>query len=165
MKYLPKTHVPGPQILKAQIEAIVETSDMVCAAGVDPRPGKPVTIDVVDICRFADGKFGRTLGDAKIGFVFFTRSGRCRLNPTKVTRSPDLSRCDFRNGHRVTLALSRSSPDFSQLQRCHHLAAITLERRRSPAGNVGYASRLLARCNSTFSSRCRRLTSSFSETE
>jgi len=26
------------------------------ATGVDPRSGKPVTIDVVDICRFADGK-------------------------------------------------------------------------------------------------------------
>jgi ketosteroid isomerase-like protein len=66
--------MPGPQILKAQIEdarfsirelkltieAVVETGDTVWArckaTGVDPRSGKPVTIDVVDICRFADGK-------------------------------------------------------------------------------------------------------------
>jgi ketosteroid isomerase-like protein len=73
-EYLSKTDVPGPQILKAQIEdarhsikdlrltieAIVETGDTVWArskaTGADPRSGKPVTIDVMDICRFADGK-------------------------------------------------------------------------------------------------------------
>jgi ketosteroid isomerase-like protein len=73
-EYLSKTDIPGPQILKAQIEdarhsikdlklrieAIVETSDTVWArskaTGLDPRSGKRVTIDVVDICRFADGK-------------------------------------------------------------------------------------------------------------
>jgi len=73
-EYLSKTDVLGPQILKAQIEdarqsirelkltieAIVETSDTVWArskaTGVDPRSGKPVTIDVMDICRFTDGK-------------------------------------------------------------------------------------------------------------
>jgi ketosteroid isomerase-like protein len=73
-EYLSKTDVPGPQILKAQIEdarhsikdlkltieAIVETGDTVWArskaTGVDPRSGKPVAIDVIDICRFADGK-------------------------------------------------------------------------------------------------------------
>ena len=73
-EYLSKTDIPGPQILKAQIddarqsikelkltiEAIVETTDTVwarsTATGVDPRSGKPVTIDVVDICRFVDGK-------------------------------------------------------------------------------------------------------------
>jgi ketosteroid isomerase-like protein len=73
-EYLSKTDIPGPQILKAQIddarqsikelkltiEAIVETADTVwarsTATGVDPRSGKPVTIDVMDICRFADGK-------------------------------------------------------------------------------------------------------------
>ena len=73
-QYLAKTGLPGPQILKAQIEdarhsikelkltieAIVETSDTVWArskaTGVDPRSGKPVTIDVIDICRFVDGK-------------------------------------------------------------------------------------------------------------
>ena len=72
-EYLAKTDVPGPQILKAQIEdarhsikdlkltieAIVETNDTVWArsrgTGVDPRSGKPVAIDVVDICRFANG--------------------------------------------------------------------------------------------------------------
>uniref|UniRef100_A0A973WNH6 Ester cyclase n=1 Tax=Bradyrhizobium quebecense TaxID=2748629 RepID=A0A973WNH6_9BRAD len=26
------------------------------ATGVDPRSGKPVSIDVMDICRFADGR-------------------------------------------------------------------------------------------------------------
>jgi ketosteroid isomerase-like protein len=73
-QYLTKTGLPGPQILKGQIadarqsikdlkltaEATVETSDTVWArcraTGVDPRSGKPVTIDVMDICRFADGK-------------------------------------------------------------------------------------------------------------
>jgi len=73
-EYLSKTGIPGPQILKAQIEdarhsikelkltieAMVETGDTVWArskaTGFDPRSGKPVTIDVIDICRFADGK-------------------------------------------------------------------------------------------------------------
>jgi ketosteroid isomerase-like protein len=73
-EYLAKTDLPGPQILKAQIEDArgsirnlklkiedaVETSDTVWArskaTGIDPRSGKPVAIDVVDICRFTDGK-------------------------------------------------------------------------------------------------------------
>src|SRR4051794_24800581 len=73
-EYLSRTDLPGPQILKAQIEdarysingltltveAIVEAGDTVWArsraTGVDPRSGKPVAIDVIDICRFADGK-------------------------------------------------------------------------------------------------------------
>lgn len=73
-QYLARTDLPGPQILKAQIEdarhsirglkftieAVVETGDTVWArgkaTGVDPRSGRPVTIDVIDICRFADGK-------------------------------------------------------------------------------------------------------------
>jgi ketosteroid isomerase-like protein len=73
-EYLAKTDLPGPQILKAQIEDargsirdlklniedVVETSDTVWArskaTGIDPHSGKPVAIDVVDICRFADGK-------------------------------------------------------------------------------------------------------------
>ena len=73
-EYLSKTDIPGPQILKAQIEdarrsikdlklsieAVVETGDTVWArskaTGVDPRSGKQVTIDVMDICRFAGGK-------------------------------------------------------------------------------------------------------------
>jgi len=73
-EYLSRTDIPGPQILKAQIEdarrsirdlkltieAIVETRDTVWArskaTGVDPRSGKPVSIDVMDICRFADGR-------------------------------------------------------------------------------------------------------------
>jgi ketosteroid isomerase-like protein len=73
-QYLARADLPGPQILKAQIEdarrsinelkftveAVVETGDTLWArgkaTGVDPRSGKPVTIDVMDICRFADGK-------------------------------------------------------------------------------------------------------------
>lgn len=73
-EYLAKTGIPGPQILKAQIEdarqsirdlkltieATAESGDTVWArskaTGLDPRSGKPVGIDVIDICRFADGK-------------------------------------------------------------------------------------------------------------
>ncbi|MDN4988474.1 ester cyclase [Bradyrhizobium sp. WYCCWR 13022] len=73
-QYLTKIDLPGPQILKGQItsarqsikelkltiEASVETSDTVWArckaTGFDPRSGKPVTLDVIDICRFAHGK-------------------------------------------------------------------------------------------------------------
>lgn len=73
-QYLARTDLPGPQILKAQIEharrsikqlkftieAVVETGDTVWArgkaTGLDPRSGRPVTIDVIDVCRFADGK-------------------------------------------------------------------------------------------------------------
>jgi len=73
-EYLAKTDLPGPEILKSQIEdarnsiqglkltleAWVETEDTVWArsraTGTDARSGKPVTIDVVDICRFSNGK-------------------------------------------------------------------------------------------------------------
>jgi ketosteroid isomerase-like protein len=74
-EYLSKTDVPGPEILKSQIEdarrsikdlkltleAFVETQDTVWArcraAGTDPRSGKSLSgIDVVDICRFSNGK-------------------------------------------------------------------------------------------------------------
>lgn len=73
-QYLTKPDLLGPQILKAQIadarrsikelkitiEASVETGDTVWAlckaTGLDPRSDNPVTIDVMDICRFADGK-------------------------------------------------------------------------------------------------------------
>jgi ketosteroid isomerase-like protein len=73
-EYLAKTNVPGPEILKSQIEdarnsianlkltieATVETSDTVWArskaTGSNPRSGKPVAIDIIDICRFKDGK-------------------------------------------------------------------------------------------------------------
>jgi ketosteroid isomerase-like protein len=73
-QYLAITDLPGPQILKAQIEdarhstkdlkftieAIVESGDTVWArgkaTGLDLRSGKPVTIDVMDVCRFANGK-------------------------------------------------------------------------------------------------------------
>jgi predicted ester cyclase len=73
-QYLTRADLPGPQILKAQIEdarnsikdlkftieAIVESGDTIWArgraTGVDPRSGKPVAIDVMDVCRFANGK-------------------------------------------------------------------------------------------------------------
>jgi ketosteroid isomerase-like protein len=73
-QYLTMTDLPGPQILRSQIEdarrsigdlkltieAVLETGDTVWArsraTGVDPRSGKPVAIDVMDICRFAGGK-------------------------------------------------------------------------------------------------------------
>lgn len=79
-EYLSKTDISGPQILKAQIEdarhsirelklsieAVVETGDTVWArskaTGFDPRSGKPVNIDVIDICRFADGKLAEHWG-------------------------------------------------------------------------------------------------------
>lgn len=73
-EYLSPTDLPGAQILRAQIqdarrsikgltlsiEAIVEAGDTVWArsraTGTDPRSGKPVGIDVIDICRFAGGR-------------------------------------------------------------------------------------------------------------
>lgn len=73
-EYLAKTDVPGPEILKDQIqtarrtikgltltvEDLVEHGDKVWArsraAGTDPRSGKPVSITVIDICRFENGK-------------------------------------------------------------------------------------------------------------
>ena len=73
-QYLARIDLPGPQILKAQIEdarrgiegltftveAAVEAGDTVWArgkvTGADPRSGKSVAIDVIDVCRFADGK-------------------------------------------------------------------------------------------------------------
>jgi ketosteroid isomerase-like protein len=73
-EYLAKTDVPGPEILKDQIrdarssikglvltiEDIVESDGTVWArsraTGSDPRSGKPVSIYVIDICRFENGK-------------------------------------------------------------------------------------------------------------
>lgn len=73
-QYLTRPGLAGPQILKGQIadarrsirdlkltiEASVDIGDTVWArckaTGVDPGSGKPVTIDVIDICRFASGK-------------------------------------------------------------------------------------------------------------
>ncbi|APG14474.1 ketosteroid isomerase-like protein [Bradyrhizobium elkanii] len=81
-EYLSPTDIPGPQILKAQIEdarrsirdltlaveAVVEAGDTVWArskaTGVDPHSNKPVAIDVMDICRFADGKLVERWGGA-----------------------------------------------------------------------------------------------------
>jgi len=73
-EYLAKTDIPGPEILKDQIrdarssirdlvltvEDIVESGGAVWArsraTGSDPRSGKPVSIYVIDICRFENGK-------------------------------------------------------------------------------------------------------------
>ncbi len=73
-EYLSKVDLPGPDILKSQIddarrnikdltltlEAFVETQDTVWArcraTGSDPRSGKAVAIDVLDVCRFLNGK-------------------------------------------------------------------------------------------------------------
>lgn len=72
-EYLAPTDLPGPEILKAQIQAarnevsgialtiedIVADADKVwariVARGSDPRSGKPVEMNVVDVCRFEDG--------------------------------------------------------------------------------------------------------------
>jgi ketosteroid isomerase-like protein len=105
-EYLSKTDIPGPQILKAQIddarqsikelkltiEAIVETTDTVwarsTATGVDPRSGKPVIIDVVDICRFVDGKLVEHWG-VPDRFAFFIRSELCRPRPNERSGGKD----------------------------------------------------------------------------
>jgi ketosteroid isomerase-like protein len=73
-EYLAKTDVPGPEILKDQIqtarrnvkgltltlEDFVEHGDKVWGrsrgTGTDPRSGKPISITVIDICRFENGK-------------------------------------------------------------------------------------------------------------
>jgi len=73
-EYLAKTDVPGPEILKDQIqtarsnvkgltltvEDLVENGDKVWArsrcTGTDPRSGKPISMTVIDICRFENGK-------------------------------------------------------------------------------------------------------------
>lgn len=73
-EYLALTDIPGPEILKGQIreargslsgfslaiEDIVESGDKVWARmvgrGTDPRSGKQITMTVIDICRFQDGR-------------------------------------------------------------------------------------------------------------
>jgi len=73
-EYLSKMDVPGPEILKDQIrtargtikgltltvEDLVEHGDKVWArsraTGTDPSSGKSVSMTVIDICRFENGK-------------------------------------------------------------------------------------------------------------
>jgi ketosteroid isomerase-like protein len=73
-EYLAKTDVSGPEILKDQIqtargntegltltvEDIVESGDKIwarsTATGINRRSGKPISITVIDICRFENGK-------------------------------------------------------------------------------------------------------------
>lgn len=99
-EYLSPTDVPGPEILKTQIEdarrcikgltlvieAVVEAGDTVWArskaTGVDPRSGKPVTIDVIDVCRFVDGKLVEHWG-VPDRFALLHQTGA--LQPTKRT--------------------------------------------------------------------------------
>ena len=73
-EYLAPTDLPGPEILKSQIQAarqevsglVLTIEDIVAdgnkvwarmvARGTDPRSGKPVTMNVMDVCRFENGK-------------------------------------------------------------------------------------------------------------
>jgi len=72
-EYLAPTGLPGPEILKSQIRAarsevqgltltiedIVADGEKVwarmVARGSDPRSGKPIQMNVMDVCRFEDG--------------------------------------------------------------------------------------------------------------
>jgi predicted ester cyclase len=73
-QYLLPTNLSGPDTLKIEIQSarkeiadltltiedIVDSGDKVwarmLAKGTDPRSGKPVTMSVMDVCRFANGK-------------------------------------------------------------------------------------------------------------
>jgi ketosteroid isomerase-like protein len=73
-EYLAPTDIPGPEILKSQIQAarsevagivltiedMVEDGDKVwarmIARGTAPGSGTPVEMSVIDVCRFEDGK-------------------------------------------------------------------------------------------------------------
>lgn len=72
-QYLLPTDLPGPEILKLEIQSarhevhglaltiedIVEDGDKVwarmVARGSDPRSGKPIVMNVMDVCRFEHG--------------------------------------------------------------------------------------------------------------
>ena len=55
------------------------------ATGTDPRSGKPVAIDVVDICRFSDGKLVEHWGCT--GSLCLAASNRCASPAVKVNLS------------------------------------------------------------------------------
>jgi ketosteroid isomerase-like protein len=73
-EYLAPTDLPGPEILKSQIRAarsevagialtieeLVEDGDKVwarlVARGTEPRSGQPIIMNVIDVCRFQDGR-------------------------------------------------------------------------------------------------------------
>jgi predicted ester cyclase len=79
-EYLAKAELPGSEILKDQIrearaatpdlsltiEDFVSDADKVWARlrgmGTDPRSGKRVSFDVIDICRFENGKLAEHWG-------------------------------------------------------------------------------------------------------
>ena len=72
-QYLLPTHLPGPEILKIEIQSArreihdlaLTIEDIVVdgnkvwarmvAKGSDPRSGKPITMNVIDVCRFENG--------------------------------------------------------------------------------------------------------------
>jgi ketosteroid isomerase-like protein len=72
-QYLLPTDLPGPEILKLEIQSarkeilglVLTIEDIVAdrdkvwarmvARGTDPRSGAPIAINVMDVCRFADG--------------------------------------------------------------------------------------------------------------
>jgi ketosteroid isomerase-like protein len=73
-QYLLPTDLPGPEILKIEIESArrevqglrLTIEDLVVdgnkvwarmiAKGTDPRSGKPITMNVMDVCRFENGR-------------------------------------------------------------------------------------------------------------
>ena len=101
-EYLAKTDLPGPDILKSQIEdarrsikdlkltleASVQTEDTVWArcraTGTDPRSGKPVAIDVVDICRFSKGSL-LSIGVCRIALPCCIKSVRFPRRRSKLS--------------------------------------------------------------------------------
>ena len=121
-EYLSKTDVPGPQILKAQIEdarhsikdlrltieAIVETGDTVWArskaTGADPRSGKPVTLmswTSVDL----QMENSSNTGECQTGLPFFTRLELCRPRPNEcnVAGRATTDFADWRTGQSSSL--------------------------------------------------------------
>jgi hypothetical protein len=74
---------------KLTLEASVETEDTVWArcraTGIDPRSGKPVTIDVLDICRFRNGKLVEHWG-VPDRFVLLHQIGALPPRPTYTLR-------------------------------------------------------------------------------
>lgn len=84
------TDLPEPEIVKREIriqgldlsiEDMVVEGDKVwarmVARGTDPRSGEPVTIDVLDVYRFEDGRMVEH-GGIPDRFRCFTSSGSCQ---------------------------------------------------------------------------------------
>jgi ketosteroid isomerase-like protein len=93
-EYLAPTDLPGPEILKSQIQAarqevsglVLTIEDIVAdgnkvwarmvARGTDPRSGKPVTMNVMDVCRFETERWWST-GASRTGLLTCINSGLC----------------------------------------------------------------------------------------